>query len=135
MARLQRLFAALVFTQAAHSIEEYVFELWNTMPPARFASGLVSSDLSRGFAILNIGIFVFGLWCLFFPVRGAWPSARAIMWGWAFVEIANGIVHPGWSLINGGYTAGTYTAPLLGILGCLLARELRRTRDGLVAKS
>lgn len=130
---MRRLFTLLVFAQAAHSIEEYAFELWNTMPPTRFASGLVSSDLPRGFAILNIGIFVFGVWCILFPVRRGSPSARPIMWGWAIVEMGNGLVHPGWSIINGRYTAGTYTALVVGILGWMLARELRGTRDRLVA--
>jgi len=37
--------------QAAHSIEEYAGRLWESFPPARLVSGLVSPDLERGFII------------------------------------------------------------------------------------
>ncbi len=33
-------FLALIVVQALHSIEEYVFQLWATFPPARFLTGL-----------------------------------------------------------------------------------------------
>jgi hypothetical protein len=133
MARAQRLFVLVVLAQAAHSVEEYAFELWNTLPPARFLSGLVSSDLERGFVTLTVVLLLFGAWCILVPVGRHWPSARPIMWGWALVEMTNGIVHPAWSLLNGHYTAGTLTAPIVGLLGLLLARELSRTRDRLPA--
>ena len=129
MTRAQRLFGALVLAQVAHSLEEWAFRLWDSLPPARLISGLLSLDLERGFIIFNVSIFLFGVWCFFWPVRRGWPSAPAFMWGWAIVEIANGFVHPGWSLIQGGYTPGTVTAFLVGPLGFLLARELRRGRD------
>lgn len=126
MPREQRLFGALVAAQAAHSLEEWAFRLWDSLPPARVVSGLVSQDLERGFIILSLSLFLFGVWCFFWPVRRRWPSAPALMWGWAIVETANGFVHPGWSLIQGGYTPGTATAFLVGPLGILLARELQR---------
>ena len=133
--RSQRLFGLLVLAQAAHSIEEYIFRLWESLPPARLIAGLISSDLERGFAIGNVALFLFGAWCYLWPVRRGWPSARTLMWAWAMVEIANGFVHPLWSLRQGMYTAGTVTAPFLGVLGFLLARELRRpaTQDTLAA--
>ncbi|MEX2273365.1 MAG: hypothetical protein WD690_17985 [Vicinamibacterales bacterium] len=127
--RKQRLFGLVVLAQAAHSTEEYLFRLWETLPPARLISSLIDSDLERGFVIFNLAVFVFGVWTFFWPVRRNWPAARAIMWGWAIVEIANGFVHPFWSLRQGMYTAGTVTAPIVGILGFLLARELLRTRS------
>lgn len=125
MTRAQRLFGALVLAQAAHSLEEWAFRLWDSLPPARLISGLLSQDLERGFIIFNVSIFLFGLWCFLWPVRRRSASAPAFMWGWAIVEIANGFVHPGWSLIQGGYTPGTVTAFLVGPLGFLLAREVR----------
>jgi hypothetical protein len=39
--------------QAAHSCEEYVWRLYESFPPARFVSSLISSDLQRGFLIAN----------------------------------------------------------------------------------
>jgi hypothetical protein len=125
MTRAQWLFGALVLAQVAHSVEEYFFELWTTLPPARMLSGLVSPDLERGFLVINIAIFIFGVWCVLWPVRRGWPSARTIMRGWVIVEIANGFVHPLWSMLNGIYVAGTGTAPFLLTIALLLAVELR----------
>jgi hypothetical protein len=117
-------FAALVLAQAAHSTEEYVGRLWETFPPARFVSGLISSDLERNFVILNVCLVGFGLWCLFWPIRGRWPSAPAFGWLWVAVELINGIGHPLWSLTQGGYTPGVITAPLLLVLAVNLAYRL-----------
>ena len=52
-ATAQRLFLLLIVAQALHSIEEYAFALWEVLAPARFVSGLVSENLSVGFAVAN----------------------------------------------------------------------------------
>jgi hypothetical protein len=44
------------------------------------------------------------------------------------LELVNGVVHPWWSLVEGGYTPGVATAPLLLVLALLIARELGRDR-------
>jgi hypothetical protein len=75
MTRLQSAFGALILAQAAHSTEEYVGRLWESFPPARLISGLVSQDLERGFLILNLSLVVFGLSCWLWPVRRGWPIA------------------------------------------------------------
>ena len=127
-------FAALLLTQAAHSVEEYVGHLWESFPPARFVSGLVSSDLEKGFLIGNVVLLAFGAWCLLWPVRRGWPSAIAFAWFWVAIELVNGIVHPLWSLRQGGYTPGLATAPLLFALASYLAYQLKRAgRDGKVS--
>jgi hypothetical protein len=126
MSRFQLTFGALVLTQAAHSIEEYVGHLWESFPPARFLTSLVSSDLERGFVLLNVSLLAFGVWCFLWPVRRGWPVAVALAWLWAVVEIVNGIGHPLWSLREGGYTPGLATAPVLLVLAVYLAYQLRR---------
>jgi len=126
MSRLQLAFGALVLAQAAHSVEEYLGHLWESIPPARFLSGLVSSNLEHGFVIINIGLLAFGLWCFFWPVRRGWPVAVPLAWFWVALEIINGIGHPFWSLRAGGYTPGLATAPVLLLLAADLARQLRR---------
>ena len=126
MSRFQLTFGALVLTQATHSIEEYVGHLWESFPPARFLTSLVSSDLERGFVLLNVSLLAFGVWCFLWPVRRGWPVAVALAWLWAVVEIVNGIVHPLWSLREGGYTPGLATAPVLLVLAVYLAYQLRR---------
>ena len=117
-------FAALLLAQTAHSVEEYIGRLWESFPPARFVSSLVSQDLEGGFLVLNVALVTFGFWCLAWPVRRGWPSAVPIMWGWTVVEIINGLGHPLWALRQGGYTPGVITAPILLILAIILALYL-----------
>ena len=121
----RRTFAWLILVQAAHSVEEYAGRLWESFPPARFVTGLVSQDLAHGFLILNVGLVGFGVWCLRWPVHRKRPSAVPILWGWTVVEIINGIGHPLWAIRQGGYTPGVITAPILLILAVTLAVQLR----------
>lgn len=126
MPRRTIVFGALVLAQAAHSIEESVGRLWEVFAPARFVAGLISTDLERGFIAGNVAIFVFGLWCFFAPVRRGWAIGVPLMWLWAAVEVANGVVHLLLSLYVGGYAPGVATAPFLLLLGGYLARLLAR---------
>jgi len=126
MPRVRLTFGALILAQAAHSVEEYAGHLWESFPPARFVTGLVSSDHARGFVLLNVLLFAFGAWCFFWPVRRGWPIAGSLMWLWIVIEIGNGIGHSLWSLREGGYTPGLATAPILLVLAVYLAYQLRR---------
>jgi hypothetical protein len=110
--------------QAAHSIEEYTFRLYDTFPPARFVSGLVSADRARGFLAINVALVAFGVWCVVGPVRRRSPAAAGLMWTWVGIEVVNGIGHPLWSIANGGYTPGVATAPVLLVLALALAHRL-----------
>ena len=122
--RVTSAFGALVLAQAAHSTEESIWRLWEAFPPARFVAGLVSDDLQRGFVFLNVCIVAFGVWCYFWPVRRRWPATAAILWGWIAVETINGITHPVWSVIQGGYTPGVVTALTLAPLALYLAKQV-----------
>jgi hypothetical protein len=110
----------------AHSVEEYCGRLYDVFPPARYLSGLISSDRQLGFVIINVALAGFGLWCFFFPLRRRWPAALPLAWIWVGIELINGIGHPLWSLREGGYTPGLATAPLLLILALYLGRQLLR---------
>jgi hypothetical protein len=123
--KVGRPFIALIVLQAAHSIEEYVGGLYDSFPPARFVSGLISNDLERGFLIANLVVVTFGAWCALWPVRRGWPSASRFAWLWVGIETINGIAHPLWSLALGGYTPGVATAPLLLVLAVVVGRGLR----------
>lgn len=118
-------FAVLVLAQAAHSTEEYLGRLWEALLPPRAVALIFSSNPQRGFLIANVAIVAFGVWCAAWPVRRRWRTARALMWGWTVVEIANGIGHPLASLLFQRYIAGVYTAPLLLAVALCLARLLR----------
>lgn len=129
MSRIKVAFSALVFTQIAHSVEEYIGRLWESFPPARFLTGMISSDRELGFLVINCVLVAFGLWCLLFPVRREWPSAAGFLWFWIALEIINGVGHPAWTLRQSGYTPGILTAPILLVVAVYLAFQLRTGRN------
>ena len=128
--RAQRAFALLILAQAAHSIEEYVFRLFDVFPPARWVSGLFSTNLALGFALANTALVLFGIWCYLARVRRSHPGAQGYAWFWVCLELANGVVHVILAGLQGGYFPGVGTAPLLiaaaGYLAFMLARPARR---------
>jgi hypothetical protein len=115
-----------MLAQAAHSVEEYQGRLWESLPPARFVSGLISTDLERGFVMANLCLLAFGVWCWLWPIRRGWPTGAVLAWIWVVVETINGIGHPLWSLRQSGYTPGVATAPILLVLAIVLARQILR---------
>ena len=124
-ARSRAAFFALILAQAAHSIEEYAFRLYDVLAPAQFISSLFSSDLPRGFAIANVLLVGFGVWCHLARVHRGHPSARRLAWFWALLEVGNGVGHSAFALANRGYFPGVATSPLLlGISVYLIARLL-----------
>jgi hypothetical protein len=115
-------------------VEEYVGRLWESFPPARLVSGLLSDDLERGFLIANVALVAFGLWTWVGPVRRETPGAELLVWVWVVIELVNGMGHPLWALRQGGYSAGLATAPILLVLALYLARQLwRGDRQGTAA--
>jgi Protein of unknown function with HXXEE motif len=121
-------FLLLIVAQAAHSIEEYAFRLYDVFGPARLVSSLISSDVRTGFVLANLMLVTFGVWCYVARVRPGHPSARAWMWPWVIGECANGIVHPAMAFARGEYFPGVVTAPILLILSGYLAVGLVGSR-------
>jgi hypothetical protein len=117
-------FLGLILAQAAHSIEEYLFRLFDVFAPARFVSGVISSNLSVGFAVANAALVGFGLWCYFARVRRGHPSGPVFAWFWTVLEFANGIGHSVLALSRGGYFPGVATAPVLIGVSAYLAFRL-----------
>ena len=109
----QNLFLCLILSQAAHSVEEYWFRLYDVLAPARFISSLVSSNLAFGFGIANVILVSFGLWCYLARVRNRHASWRSWAWFWTVLEAANGANHLALALTSRGYFPGAATAPLL----------------------
>jgi hypothetical protein len=124
--RAQRAFALLIFSQAVHSIEEYVFRLFDVFAPARWVSGLFSENLAFGFAIANTLLVLFGVWCYAARIRLSHPSAPRFAWFWVCLELANGVSHLILAALEGGYFPGVGTAPLLFGGACYLAATLRK---------
>jgi hypothetical protein len=125
MTHIKGAFAAIVVAQAAHSIEEYVGHLWESFPPATYLTGLISPDHELGFIVINSGLVAFGFWCAVWPVRKEWRSAGSLVWCWIVLETINGVGHLVWSLVQGGYTPGVLTAPVLLALALYLASQMR----------
>ena len=122
--RITTAFLILIILQALHSIEEYIGKLWDVFPPAKFLTGLISNDREIGFLIINIGLFLFGTWCWFFPVRKGYSSAAGFIWFWTIIEMINGIGHPLWAIFEGRYEPGIITALPLLILSIYLGKRL-----------
>lgn len=124
--RARTTFLWLIVAQAAHSVEECVFRLYDLLPPARFVSSLFGDDPARGFAIANVLLVLAGLVCYAASVRPGRPSARGVAWFWSLLEFGNGVGHSILALARLGYFPGVATAPaLLGISSYLLW-QLRR---------
>jgi len=122
--RVSITFLILVLVQGVHSIEEYFGQLWEVFPPAKFVSRLLSENLEKGFLIINLGLFIFGLWCWFFPVRRNYSFAPIVIWFWIVIEMINGVGHPLRALYNRAYVPGVATAPVLLILAIYLSQQL-----------
>jgi hypothetical protein len=118
-------FLALILTQAAHSVEEYGFRLYEVFAPARFISGLFGSNLAAGFAVANIAVVLLGVWCYAARVRVNHASARGWVWFWILLEGGNGAGHLLISLARGAYFPGVLTAPLLLGLSLYLALQMK----------
>jgi len=111
--RARRAFALLILAQAAHSIEEYVFRLFDVFAPAQWVSSLFSTNLALGFGLANTLLVLFGVWCYVARVRPSHPSAARYAWFWVCLELANGVSHLTLAALEGGYFPGVGTAPFL----------------------
>jgi hypothetical protein len=116
-------FLLIAITQGIHSIEEYTGHLWVVFPPARFLSGLVSTDLRKGFIIINISLFIV-LVLVWLSTYSKTSSTKGLLWLWAIMETINGLGHIIWAIIERSYVAGLATAPVLLFLAIYLMRSL-----------
>jgi len=108
-----------ILSQAVHFSEELSTGFYERFP-ALF--GLPPMSL-RFFVSFNLAWLV--IWSLC-----AWGLAtrrRAALfplWFLGIASIANGIAHPSFSVLAGGYFPGLVTSPVVGILGVLLLQRL-----------
>jgi len=122
---IRLLFLALILAQAGHSIEEYSTRLYDVLAPARLVSSLFSANLSFGFAIFNVLLVAFGLWCFFGPVLHGSRWALKLAWFWVLIELFNGCGHIAWAASAGAYRPGLATAPILLLIALVLGWQLR----------
>ena len=117
--------AALIAAQAAHSVEEYLFRLFDVLAPARFVSGLFSDNPAQGFVSANVLLVLAGFLCCAVLVRPHRASAMGVAWFWAVLELGNGVSHTVMAMANRGYFPGVATAPFLLAGSIYLIRCLR----------
>ncbi len=125
LSRLTKLYLALGLAQAAHSIEEMRMHLYQffDLIAARLPGFPMRNMSADTFATINMLVIagVLGLAPFVQAGRGCALRLAGVV---AAIEILNGIGHPSISLLIGRYMPGTYTAPLLFVLGILVLREL-----------
>ena len=129
--RIRVTFLALVITQIAHSVEEYVFRFYEVFPPARLLNEFVPGFTRPGFIIFNTLLALFGLWCFLSNVRLGTKSARDWVWIWVVIELFNGLAHPAWAITSRGYVPGLVTSPILLVLAAYLFHRLRASPEPL----
>lgn len=123
-------FLLLVVLQAVHASEEYATRLYEWGFPAMVSSLVYPPQPRLGFAVVNAGFIVFGLWCYLARVRPRHPTAIGWVSIWVIVELINGLLHPLLALSRGGYFPGVFTAPLLLAVAIFLANRLSRAPSG-----
>ena len=110
--------AAIGF-QATHFVEEYMTGFYDAFPRVL---GLPPWG-SGAFVAFNVAWL--GIWALSLAgVRRGWRPAEWPIWFLACALVANGVAHPLLSLARGRYFPGLATAPVVGVSGLLLLREM-----------
>ena len=116
-------FVAILF-QAAHFTEELATSFHQRFP---VLLGLTPWSL-RFFVTFNL--VWLAIWCL--SAWGLVARCRAALfplWFLAIGSIANGVVHPLFAILTGGYFPGLVTSPFVGVVGVFLIRRLLLVTD------
>lgn len=112
---------ALAF-QAAHGAEEYVTGFYADFPR------LLGLPPWGPDAFLSFNLAWLLVWsAALVGVKRGWRIAEWPVWFLALALVANGVAHPLLALVGRRYFPGLVTAPLAGIAGLVLLRELNRS--------
>jgi len=107
--------------QALHFTEEYSTG-FATAFPMRLGLAPWSDTF---FIVFNVGWIA--LWAFAIATADRLPRAAAVLlWFLAIAAIVNGVAHPLLAVAAKGYFPGLWTAPVLGLAGLWLAKNLRR---------
>jgi hypothetical protein len=116
-----RVAVVAVLLQAAHFAEELA-----TGFRERFPELLGLSPWSPRFFV-SFNLVWLAVWAL--SLRGLAARRRLALfplWFLAIAGVANGVAHPLFSALVGGYFPGLVTSPLVGVAGLVLLRRLLR---------
>jgi len=127
---ITHLYALLAGCQALHSIEEYVTGFYSQYDViSEYVHGFIPAipvcTISEStFIIFNIILNVF-LLSMIVPMRKRLPGLIVFCWGFAIVELTNGLLHLTITIMTGRYFPGTISAIGLLILSILLLGRLK----------
>ena len=117
--RLMHLTALTIVLQGLHFAEEWVTGFYKHFPELL---GLRSWSVVF---FVSFNLFWLVVWVLSaIGLRGPVQAAFFPIWFLGIGCIANGLAHPLFSLVEGGYFPGLWTSPLVGVAGILLLRAL-----------
>lgn len=122
-------FLILIIIQTCHSVEEYLFRLWEVWEPARYVSIAVSQDVVTGFVIINSSIVLLGFLSYILIVRVSATGVLFVIWFWIALETGNGIGHILMAWNAGGYFPGIYTAPFFLLVSAYLIIKLSQNNN------
>lgn len=119
-------FLLLIAAQAAHSIEETCFRLWEVFLPAKLLVDIAGGEPLYTFAFLNGLLVVTMLACavIFLNKR---RFVSSVAWVWVLIELGNGFTHITMYLVRDGYFPGVYTAPVLILFSIITAKYVKQT--------
>ena len=106
------MFLLLVILQAIHSVEEFIFKLYERFPPMRFLFQNAPHLAKPAFAISNALLVLIGLVCFYYWVQPARKGATVVVWIWITIESLNVVAHIVWAALIGGYNPGLVTGLL-----------------------
>ena len=109
---IQTMFLLLVILQAIHSAEEFIFRLYERLPPMKLLYQNAPYLAKPAFVIFNASLILIGLACFYYWVQPARKGARVVVWAWVILESLNVAAHLLWASIIGGYVPGLWTAAL-----------------------
>lgn len=122
--RIKLGFLLLILAQGVHSTEEYITRLWEVFYPARVISNMVSTNTETGFLIINISLFVFGIFSWLIIAKKNNVTSQIIIWFFIIIEFINGIGHPVWALSKMDYVPGLFSALIILFLNIYLTRQM-----------
>lgn len=117
--RLIVLIAVAIALQTGHFTEELATGFY-----VRFPELLGLAPWSKAFFV-SFNLFWIAVWLLsIVGVRAHLQIALFPIWFLGVGCVANGVAHPVFSMMVGGYFPGLYTSPLVGLAGVFLLRRL-----------
>ena len=110
--QIKTAFLLMIIMQAIHSVEEFIFKLYDVFPPMQFIYRQAPSLAKPAFVAFNLLLILCGLVCFFYWVRPAREGAKGVIWVWVVIQLATVAGHVIWVALSGGYHPGLATVGL-----------------------